>query len=107
MLNSLKLTASTLFVVGLLATAPAMADQALAQKSNCLACHSKDKAVVGPAFADIAKKYAGDANAVKTLSAKVKSGGSGAWGAVPMPPNPTVSEADVDTLVKWILAGAK
>ncbi len=106
MFKSMKLTVSALFVAGLMATAPAMADQALAQKSNCLACHSKDKAVVGPAFADIAKKYAGDANAVKTLSAKVKAGGSGTWGAIPMPPNATISDADVETLVKWILAGA-
>jgi len=80
-----------------------MADQALAQSKNCLACHSVENKIVGPALKDIAAKYKGDGGAVATLAAKVKNGSSGAWGAIPMPPN-AVSEAEAETLVKWILS---
>ncbi|SCK13005.1 c-type cytochrome [Vogesella sp. LIG4] len=83
--------------------APAFANLQLAQKNNCLACHAVDKKVVGPAYKDVAKKYAGDKGAEARLIAKVKNGGSGVWGAVPMPPNPQVSDADLKALVKWIL----
>lgn len=97
-----------LFVSALLATAaaPALANQALAQKSNCLACHAADKKLVGPAYQDVAKKYAGQKDADKTLAATIKAGSSGKWGQVPMPPN-NVSDADALTLAKWILGGAK
>jgi cytochrome c len=84
--------------------APAMANQALAQKNNCLSCHAVDHKVVGPAYKDVAKKYAGDKGAEAKLIAKVKAGGSGVWGPIPMPPNAQVSDADVKTLVKWILS---
>ena len=83
--------------------APARADEALAKKYNCLACHQVDKKVVGPAYKDIAKKYKGQSGAAALLAEKVKKGGSGAWGPIPMPPNPTVSDADVKKLVDWIL----
>jgi len=83
--------------------APAQADEALAKKYNCLACHQVDKKVVGPAYKDIAKKYKGQAGAPALLAEKVKKGGSGVWGPIPMPPNPTVSDADVKKLVDWIL----
>ena len=98
-----------LFLSALLATAaaPALASQALAQKHNCLACHAVDKKLVGPAYQDVAKKYAGNPDAAKTLAAKVKAGGKGVWGQIPMPPNASVKDADIETLVKWILAGAK
>ncbi len=86
---------------GVLLAAPARADEALAKKYNCLACHQVDKKVVGPAYKDIAKKYKA-ADAAK-LIAKVKKGGSGVWGPVPMPPNPTVPDADLKKLVDWIL----
>lgn len=86
------------------AAAPAMANLALAQKNNCLSCHAVDHKVVGPAYKDVAKKYAGDKGAEAKLIAKVKAGGSGVWGPVPMPPNAQVSDADVKTLVKWILS---
>ncbi len=86
-----------------LLTAPAHADDALAKKHNCLACHQVDKKSVGPSYKDIAKKYKGQADAVVKLSEKVKKGGSGAWGPVPMAPNPAVPEADIKTLVEWIL----
>ena len=86
------------------AAAPAMANLALAQKNNCLSCHSVDAKLVGPAYKDVAKKYAGDKGAEAKLIAKVKAGGSGVWGPIPMPPNSQVSDADIKTLVKWVLS---
>jgi len=83
--------------------APARADEALAKKYNCLACHQVDKKVVGPAYKDIAKKYKGQAGAQAKLAEKVKKGGSGVWGPVPMPPNAAVPDADVKKLVDWIM----
>ena len=82
--------------------APALADEALAKKHNCLACHQVDKKTVGPAYREIAKKYKGQSVAAK-LEQKVKKGGQGAWGNVPMPPNPAVPDGDVKKLVDWIL----
>ena len=79
--------------------------EALAKASNCLACHTVDKKLVGPAYKDVAKKYKDDKDAVEKLSKKVKAGGSGVWGPIPMPPNgPKVSDADIKTLVEWVLA---
>jgi cytochrome c len=76
---------------------------ALAAKYNCTACHSIDKKIVGPSYKEVAAKYAGNAGAVAQLEQKVKTGGSGAWGATPMPPN-NVPDADLKALVEWILA---
>ena len=76
---------------------------ALATKYNCTACHAVDKKVVGPSFKDVAAKYAGDASAAAKLEKKVKDGGGGVWGAVPMPPN-NVPDADLKALVEAILA---
>ena len=81
---------------------PARADEALAKKHNCLACHQVDKKTVGPAYRDIARKYKGQ-NVAAKLEQKVKKGGQGAWGNVPMPPNAAVPDADVRKLVDWIL----
>jgi cytochrome c551/c552 len=81
-----------------------IADEALAKSKNCLACHSVDNKILGPAFKEIAAKYKGDDSAVATLSAKVKNGGKGTWGEMPMPPNPAASDAEIETLVKWILS---
>ena len=89
------------------AAAPAFANLALAQKNACTACHAVDKKVVGPSYADVAKKYAGQKDAVKTLAASIKAGGSGKWGPVPMPAQAALSEADLTTLATWILGGAK
>ena len=75
----------------------------LAQKYNCLACHAEDKKLVGPAYKEVAKKYKGDAGAEGKLVAKVKAGGGGVWGSIPMPPN-NVPEADIKTMVGWILS---
>ena len=77
--------------------------QALLQKSGCIACHTVDKKIIGPAYKDVAAKYRTVKGADKTLIAKVREGGKGAWGEIPMSPNPTVPEADVRALVQWIL----
>jgi cytochrome c len=103
----MKLIVTALIAAGVMVSAPAMANLDLAKKSNCMSCHIVDKKLVGPSYQDVAKKYAGDKDAVKKLSAKVKAGGKDAWGPVPMPPNAAVKDADIETLVKWILAGAK
>lgn len=85
-------------------TASAAGEQELAQKSGCLACHAVDKKVVGPSFKDVAAKHKGDAGAVAKLAEKVKKGGSGVWGEVPMPPNAALKDEDIKTLVGWVLS---
>jgi cytochrome c len=85
-------------------TAPALASMELATKSACTACHAVDKKLVGPSYQDVAKKYKGDPKAEAMLIEKVKKGGQGVWGPVPMPPNANVKDADIATLVKWVLA---
>lgn len=87
-----------------IAAAPAFANQQLAQQKNCMACHAIDKKVVGPAYKEVAAKYAGQKDAVEKLTQKVLKGGSGTWGAVPMPANPQVTEAEAKTLVTWVLS---
>ena len=82
---------------------PAQANEALAKKHNCLACHTVDKKLVGPAYKEVAKKYKGQKDAAAVLEASVKKGSSGKWGPVPMPSNATVPDADVKKLVAWIL----
>lgn len=99
LLVGVTLAASVLFASG-----SAMANADLAKTKNCMACHAVANKVVGPAFKDVAKKYDGDKTAEDKLVAKVIKGGSGVWGAIPMPANPQVSEADARTLVKWVLA---
>lgn len=84
-------------------SAPAMADEALAKGKNCMACHAVDKKLVGPSYKDVAKKYAGDAKAVDMLATKIQKGGSGVWGAIPMPANPQVNDADAKKLAAWIM----
>ena len=85
------------------ACVPAMADLALATAKNCMACHAIDKKLVGPAYKDVAAKYAGQKDAVDKLSQKVLKGGAGVWGPVPMPANAQVTEAEAKTLVQWVL----
>ena len=105
----MKTLVTSLFVsAGLLAAAGnALASEALAKKHNCLACHAIDKKLVGPSYAEVAAKYKGDAGAEAKLIAKVKNGGSGAWGQIPMPPNASVPDADIKTMVKWVLSTKK
>lgn len=103
----IKLVAPAVIAAGVMVSAPAMADLALAKKSNCMSCHQVDKKLVGPAYKDVAAKYKGDANAEAMLIEKVKKGGKGVWGPVPMPPNAAVKDEDIKKLVEWVLAGAK
>jgi cytochrome c len=90
---------ATLVVV----SAPAFADLALATAKNCMACHAVDKKLVGPAYKDVAAKYAGQKDAVDKLSAKILKGGSGVWGPVPMPANAQVSDAEAKKLAAWVM----
>lgn len=83
---------------------PALSDQALATSKNCMACHAMDKKLVGPAYQDVAKKYAGQKDAAGKLATKIMKGGSGVWGVVPMPANTQVNEAEAKKLATWILA---
>src|SRR5258705_3194829 len=80
------------------------AAEAMMQKDGCAACHGVDKKIVGPAYQEVAAKYRGDKDALAKLTQKVKAGGAGVWGAVPMPPNAQVPEADIKALVSWILS---
>lgn len=102
----MKKILSLIALVGLSATAFAVdkdAAMALAQKNGCLACHALDTKMVGPAWNEVGKKYAGDATAAEQLAVKVKKGTKGTWGTVPMPPNATVKAADIKTLVEFVL----
>jgi cytochrome c len=99
----LHTTVAAAIAAGALLSAPVQADEALAKKHNCMACHMIDKKSVGPSYQDVAKKYKGQ-NANAKLEEKVKKGGSGVWGQVPMAPNPTVPDADIKKLVAWILS---
>jgi cytochrome c len=101
----MKLQAVAAAALALAAAAPVQASEELAKKYACLACHVvKGAKTVGPAYADVAKKYAGQKGIEAKLVEKVKKGGSGVWGQVPMPPNPSVPDADLHALVKWVLS---
>ena len=94
-------------VLGAAFATPAFASMDLATKNACTACHAVDKKLVGPSYQEVAAKYKGNAKAEAMLIEKVKKGGVGTWGQIPMPPNANVKDADAATLVKWILGGAK
>lgn len=87
-----------------LAPGAASANADLAKAKNCLACHAIDKKLVGPAYKDIAKKYAGDRGAEANLAKKIREGGVGAWGQIPMPSNPQASADEARTLARWVLS---
>lgn len=93
-----------LSAAAVMSTVPAFANQELATKKNCMACHAIDKKLVGPAYKEVAAKYKGDAGAAAKLAAKVIKGGTGVWGQVPMPANPQVNEAEAKQLVAWVLS---
>jgi len=101
----MKLT-YVVIAAGLLAAGAAQAQdgEALLKKYGCVACHANDKKVVGPAYVEVAAKYKGDAGAAAKLAAKVKAGGTGVWGQIPMPPNPSVPDADMKTIIAYVLA---
>ena len=86
------------------AAAPAMADEALAKAKNCMVCHAVDKKLVGPAYKDVASKYATQKDAVAHLAEKITKGSRGTWGPMPMPPNASVSGEEAKKLASWILA---
>ncbi len=88
---------------GIVMTGQAQADEALAKAKNCMTCHAVDKKLVGPAYKEVAAKYKGDKAAVATLAAKIKAGGKGVWGAIPMPPN-NVTEDEAKKLAAWVLS---
>ncbi len=113
MKHSLKMfSLAAVAAVAFASTASAEEGLELAKKSGCLACHSVEKKVVGPAWEDVSKKYKGDAGAKARLVEKVKKGGKGNWtavtGGVPMPPySPRVADADIEKLVDFVLGLAK
>jgi len=99
-----KLPGKGLMAVSLTA-AESITPEGLFKKHNCAACHAPASRAIGPAISEVAAKYKGQANAVKKLHDKVKVGGAGVWGAIPMPPHAHVPEGDIDALVKWMLTG--
>jgi cytochrome c len=102
----MKIAALLIAVLGLAVTSVVSASpgEDLIKKSGCIACHQNDKKLVGPAYQDVAAKYKADAGAAARLAAKVKGGGSGVWGPVPMPPHPQVADADIKTMIAYVLS---
>jgi cytochrome c len=90
-------------ILAMLAAPTAFANADLAQKKNCLACHQTNAKLVGPAYKDVAAKYAGQKDAVAKLAEKIQKGGTGVWGQVPMPANPQVNAEEAKTLATWVL----
>jgi len=99
----MKTVAVGLFAALSLVSGAALASPELAKAKNCMACHANDKKLVGPSYKDVAAKYANDKDAATKLAKKIREGGTGVWGQVPMPANPQVSEAEALTLAKWVL----
>ncbi len=99
----MKALALSVFATLSLASGAAFASADLAKSKNCMACHATDKKLVGPSYKDVAAKYASDKDAAAKLAKKIREGGTGVWGQVPMPANPQVNEADALTLAKWVL----
>ncbi|MCU0942547.1 MAG: c-type cytochrome [Hydrogenophaga sp.] len=107
----MKFLISTVAALGALAVAPAQAfdaaaAKALAAKSACLACHAVDRKLVGPSYKEVAAKHKGQADALEKVAARIKSGGAGMYGAVPMPAQPNLKDDELKLLAAWILAGA-
>ena len=100
-------TTTVLMTALSVASLPALANLELATKSACTACHAVDKKVLGPSYQDVAKKYAGQKDAVAQISESIRKGGSGKWGAIPMPAQPALGDAELKTLATWISVGAK
>ena len=100
------LAASALLVTAGAHAMDAAAAKALASKSACLACHAVDKKLVGPSYKDVAAKHKGQADAEAKVVARIKSGGSGMYGPVPMPPQPNLKDDELKLLAAWVLAGA-
>lgn len=103
MKHAIALALAGIAVVAAWPVAAQSADDLL-KKHACLSCHAADKKLVGPSYKDVAAKYRGQKDAEKILAEKVKKGGVGVWGQIPMPPNPNVSDADMKVLVAYILS---
>jgi len=99
-----RLTILTLAIASISSPAVFADGGKLAQEKGCLSCHDITAKKIGPAFQEVSKKYKGDANAEKALAGKIKAGGSGVWGAIPMPPQSTLSDEDAQALVKWVMS---
>jgi cytochrome c len=99
----MKTIVSFLVAVGALVSTSALASEELAKAKGCLTCHAVDAKLLGPSYKEVAKKYAGQADAESKLADKVIKGGSGVWGNIPMPPNSRVTPDEAKQLVRWIL----
>lgn len=104
--NQAVLAVSAVLAASAVQAMDAAAAKALASKSACLACHAADKKLVGPSYKDVAAKHKGEADAVAKVAARIKSGGAGMYGPVPMPAQPNLKDEDAKLLATWILAGA-
>lgn len=93
-----------MILASVMAVSSAYADAKLAEKNACMACHAVDQKKIGPSYKDVAAKYAKDKDAVAKLVPSIKAGGSGKWGAIPMPPQAALSDADAKVLAAWIMA---
>lgn len=105
--NSLRIAPGLLAVLMAASTSNSLASNALASKNDCLGCHAAGTRLVGPAYREVAEKYAGQPDAIATLVKSIRNGSVGKWGDIPMPPHPKLSEADAKRLATWILGGAK
>lgn len=106
-LSAIALCASLLAMGGAAHAAPDYAQvKDILTKNACLACHAVDKKLVGPAYQDVAAKHKGQADAAEVLTKHIRSGSSGVYGPIPMPPNAGISDADIQTVVEWLIAGA-
>ena len=99
----MKASKLALLTTAMMATSGVWASADLAKTKNCMACHAVDKKLVGPSYQDVAKKYASQDGAADRLAAKIRKGGSGVWGQIPMPANPQVTDSEARTLARWIL----
>lgn len=102
-----KLSAALSLGIAVLAPMPCLASEALTAKYACLACHQPAQKSVGPSWQQIAEKSRADGKTAAQLAASIRSGGSGRWGPMPMPPQPLVPDADLQALAAWILAYGK
>jgi cytochrome c len=95
---------AALAALGMATGAHAQDPAKLAQEKACLSCHQLDRKLIGPSYKEVATKYRNDKGALARLAKKVREGGQGAWGAIPMPPNPSVTDKEAEILVKWVLS---
>ena len=98
-----KLVFFSIAVLLMVSAGSAFADADMLRKHNCVACHANERKMVGPSYKDIAAKYSADAAAAEKLAGKIRHGGAGVWGQMPMPPHPQLSEADALTLARYVL----